>query len=77
MTAGIRQQVEDMRRAAAADKPSMPTYGTAVRHGPATTACLACVSCPLDGQKQWLLEKARAWRLLLVMLVYGNDTEHI
>lgn len=48
VTAGIRQQVEDMRRAAAADKPSMPTYGTAVRHGPATSACLARAALILD-----------------------------
>ena len=76
VTAGIRQQVEDMRRAAAADKPSMPTYGTAVRHVPATSACLVRAARLLDDQEQRPLQKESARRLLLVMLVYGNDTEH-
>lgn len=34
MAAGLRAQVEAERRAAAAEKPSMPTYGTAVRRAP-------------------------------------------
>ena len=34
VAAGLRAQVEAERRAAAAEKPSMPTYGTAVRRAP-------------------------------------------
>ena len=42
MAAGLRVQVEAERRAAAAEKPSMPTYGTAVRRAP------SCCCWPLS-----------------------------
>jgi len=34
VAAGIRAQVAAERAAAAADRPSMPSYGTVVRRGP-------------------------------------------
>ena len=51
VAAGLRAQVEAERRAAAAEKPSMPTYGTAVRRAPScccwplSPSCKAWVRC--------------------------------